>query len=73
MVEDRGQHKMANRNCQLLFLDPLSFLGSLSLDLLRRRRVGMVDAANWIGTTLTTCPRLPPSMTMASAIFSHGC
>jgi len=22
--------------------------------------------------TLTTCPRLPPSMTMASAIFSHG-
>src|SRR5260370_4444929 len=22
--------------------------------------------------TLTTCPRLPPSMTMASVIFSHG-
>src|SRR5271166_4535751 len=41
---------MASRNGQLLLLDPLPFLCSLPLDLLRRRRVGVVNAANWIGT-----------------------
>ena len=43
---------MASRNGQFLLLDALPFLCPLPLDLLRRRRVGMVDAASWIGTNL---------------------
>ena len=43
---------MASRNGQLLLFDALSFLGPLSLDLLRRRRVGMMSAASRIGTNL---------------------
>jgi len=43
---------MASRNGQFLFFDPPPFLGPFLLDLLRRRRVGMVGAASWIGTNL---------------------
>src|SRR5258708_34920034 len=43
---------MASRNGQFLLFDALPFLGPLPLDLLRRWRVGMVDAASWIGTNL---------------------
>src|SRR5208282_6665903 len=43
---------MASRNGQFLLFDALPFLRPLPLDLLRGRRVGMVDAASWIGTYL---------------------
>src|SRR5579862_350873 len=43
---------MASRSRQFLFFDALPFLGPLALDLLRRGRVGMVDAASGIGTNL---------------------
>jgi hypothetical protein len=43
---------MASRNGQFLLFDALPFLRPLSLDLLRRRRVGMVDTAGRIGTNL---------------------
>src|SRR5208283_1881604 len=43
---------MASRNGQFLLFDALPFLRPLPLDLLRRRRIGMVDAASWIGTNL---------------------
>src|SRR5208282_2678522 len=43
---------MASRNGQFLLFDALPFLRPLPLDLLGRRRVGMVDAASWIGTDL---------------------
>src|SRR5579863_5547488 len=51
-LEDRGQDAMTSRNGQFLLFDPLPFFYSLPLDLLRRRRVGVVDAASWIGTNL---------------------
>ena len=51
-MEDRSQDTMASRNGQFLLFDALPFLCPLPLDLLRRRRVGMVDAASWIGTNL---------------------
>src|SRR5579864_5844998 len=51
-LEDRSQDSMASRDRQFLFFDPLAFVRPLSLDLLRRRRVGVVDAASWIGTNL---------------------
>src|SRR5208282_5906964 len=41
---------MASRDGQFLLFDALPFLRPLPLDLLRRRRVGMVDAASGIGT-----------------------
>jgi hypothetical protein len=43
---------MPSRNGQFFFFDALPFLCPLSLDLLRRRRVGMVGAASGIGTNL---------------------
>src|SRR5208282_4326051 len=43
---------MASRNGEFLLFDALPFLCTLPLDLLRRRRVGMVDAASRIGTNL---------------------
>src|SRR5208337_2937886 len=43
---------MASRNGQFLLFNALPFLRPLPLDLLRRRRVGMVDTASWIGTNL---------------------
>src|SRR5208282_3798124 len=51
-LEDRSQDTMASRNGQFLLFDALPFLCPLPLDLLRRRRVGMVGAASWIGTNL---------------------
>src|ERR1017187_5563151 len=41
-LKDGGQDTMASRNGQFLLLDALPFLRPLPLDLLRRRRVGMV-------------------------------
>src|SRR5271163_1321541 len=49
---------MASRNGQFLLFDALPFLGPLPLDLLRRRCVGMVDAASWIGANLDNLPAL---------------
>src|ERR1700685_3507180 len=43
---------MASCNGQFLLFDALPFLGPLPLDLLRRRRVGVVGAASGIGTNL---------------------
>src|SRR5216683_1508814 len=43
---------MASRNGQFLLFDALPFLRPLPLDLLPRRRVGMVDTAGRIGTNL---------------------
>jgi len=43
---------MASRNGQLFLFDALPFFCPLPLDLLRRRRVGMVDAASGIDTNL---------------------
>src|SRR6266478_8938078 len=43
---------MASRNGQFLLFDALPFLRPLPLNLLRRRRVGVVDAASGIGTNL---------------------
>src|SRR5260370_7172703 len=43
---------MASRDGQFFLFDALPFFCPLALDLLRRRRVGMVDAASWIGTNL---------------------
>src|ERR1700693_5346478 len=51
-LEDRSQDTMASRNGQFLLFDALPFLCPLPLDLLRGRRVGMVDAASWIGANL---------------------
>src|SRR5437879_6386941 len=51
-LEDRGQDTMASRNGQFLLFDALPFLCPLALDLLRRRRVGMVGTAGWIGINL---------------------
>src|SRR5258708_25025556 len=50
---------MASGDRQFLFFDALPFLRPLPLDLLRRRRVGMVGAASWIGTNLDDLPALP--------------
>ncbi len=71
-MEDRSQDTMASCNGQFLLFDAFPFLCPLPLDLLRRRRVGMMDTTGGSAQTLTTWPRLPPSMTMASAIFLHG-
>src|ERR1700691_2028359 len=49
---------MASRNRQFLLFDALPFLCPLPLDLLRRRRVGMVGAASGIGTNLDDLPAL---------------
>src|SRR5580658_4710005 len=43
---------MASRNGEFLLFYPLPFLCPLPLDLLRRRRVGVVGAAGGIGTNL---------------------
>ena len=43
---------MASRNGQFLLFDALPFLCTFPLDLLRRRRVGVVDAASCIGANL---------------------
>jgi hypothetical protein len=51
-VGDRGQDTMAGRDGQFLPFDALPFRRPLPLDLLRRKRIGMVDAASWIGTNL---------------------
>src|ERR1700691_3934454 len=51
-LKDCSQDTMASRNGELLLLDAPPFLCPLPLDLLRRRRVGMVDTARWIGTNL---------------------
>src|SRR5271165_5772848 len=50
---------MASRNGQFLLFDALPFLCPLPLNLLRRRRVGMVDTASWIGTDLDDLSALP--------------
>jgi len=50
---------MAGRDGQFLLLDSLPFLRPLPLDLLRRRRVGMVDTAGRIGTNLDNLSALP--------------
>src|SRR5205807_566201 len=46
------QDTMASRNGQFLLFDALPFLCPLPLDLLRRRRVGMVDTTSGIGANL---------------------
>lgn len=51
-MEDRSQDTMASRNGQFLLFDALPFLRPLPLNLLRSRRVGMVDSASWIGANL---------------------
>ena len=43
---------MASRNCQFFLFDALPFLDPLPLDLLRRRRVGMMNTTSGIGTDL---------------------
>ena len=43
---------MASRNRQFLLFDALPFLGPLPLDLLRRRRIRVMDTAGRIGTNL---------------------
>src|SRR5258707_10017771 len=43
---------MASRNGQFLLFDAFPFFRPFPLDLLRRRRVRMMDAASWIGTNL---------------------
>src|SRR5436305_3844571 len=58
-LEDRSQDTMASRNGQFLLFDALPFFRPLPLDLLRRRRVGMMDAASWIGTNLDDLAALP--------------
>src|SRR5580692_8323108 len=50
---------MASRNGEFLLFDALPLLGPLPLDLLRRRRVGMVGAASGIGTNLDDLSALP--------------
>src|SRR5580704_9397132 len=50
---------MASSNGQFLLFDALAFLGPLALDLLRRRRVGVVGAASGIGTNLDDLSALP--------------
>src|SRR5208337_3151615 len=51
---------MASRNGQFLLFDTLPLLCPLPLDLLRRRRVGVMDKASWIGTNLDNLAALPP-------------
>jgi hypothetical protein len=52
-LENGDKNSVASRNYQFLSPDPLP------LDLLRRRHVGMVYAASWIGTNLNDLSALP--------------
>ena len=63
---------MPSRNGQLLLFDAFPLLGSFALELLGGRRVGMMDSASGSAQTLTIWPRFPPSVTIASVIFSQG-
>src|SRR3984957_5570254 len=57
-LEDRSQDAMASRNGQFLLFDALALLGSLALDLLRRRRVGGGGGGRGIGTNFDDLPAL---------------
>jgi hypothetical protein len=71
-LEDHSQDTMASRNGEFLLFDALPFFCPLRSTCCGEGVLGWWVRQAGSAQTLTTCPRLPPSMTMASAIFAHG-